>query len=93
MDHDLGDVRAFLQVVESGGISAAATRMSVSKSVLGSRISHLQQALGAKLLHRSQRGVVADAYVHQPQYRAHAFGQRDRPLRFSVNPIYCATIQ
>lgn len=58
MDHDFGDIRAFLQVVESGGISAAATRMSVSKSVLSSRISHLERALGAKLLHRSQRGVI-----------------------------------
>jgi DNA-binding transcriptional LysR family regulator len=58
LDHDFGDIRAFLQVVESGGISAAATRMSISKSVLSSRISHLEQTLGAKLLHRSQRGVV-----------------------------------
>lgn len=29
----MGDIRAFLQVVDSGGISAAATRMSVSKSI------------------------------------------------------------
>jgi len=58
LEHDFGDIRAFLQVVESGGISAAATRMSVSKSALSSRISHLERALGAKLLHRSQRGVV-----------------------------------
>lgn len=62
MDHDFGDIRAFLQVVQSGGISAAAARMSVSKSVLSLRISHLELALGAKLLHRSQRGVsVTDA--------------------------------
>jgi DNA-binding transcriptional LysR family regulator len=58
LDYDFGDIRAFLQVVDSGGISAAAMRMSVSKSVLSSRISHLERALGAKLLHRSQRGVV-----------------------------------
>jgi DNA-binding transcriptional LysR family regulator len=62
LDHDFGDIRAFLQVVESGGISAAAARMTVSKSVLSSRVSHLEQALGVKLLHRSQRGVtVTDA--------------------------------
>jgi DNA-binding transcriptional LysR family regulator len=62
LDYDMGDIRAFLQVVDSGGISAAATRMSVSKSILSSRVSRLERALGTKLLHRSQRGVaVTDA--------------------------------
>jgi DNA-binding transcriptional LysR family regulator len=62
LDQDLGDIRAFLQVVKSGGISAAATRMSVSKSILSSRISRLESSLGTKLLHRSSRGVaVTDA--------------------------------
>jgi len=58
LEHDFGDIRAFLQVVESGGISAAASRANVSKSVLSARVSHLEQALGVKLLHRSPRGVV-----------------------------------
>jgi DNA-binding transcriptional LysR family regulator len=58
LEHDFGDIRAFLQVVESGGISAAATRSNVSKSVLSARVSRLEEALGAKLLHRSPRGVV-----------------------------------
>jgi DNA-binding transcriptional LysR family regulator len=57
LDHDFADIRTFLQVVESGGISAAATRANASKSVISSRISRLEEALGVKLLHRSQRGV------------------------------------
>jgi DNA-binding transcriptional LysR family regulator len=62
LDHDFGDIRAFLQVVESGGISAAATRMSVSKSLLSARITRLERSVGASLLHRSSRGVrVTDA--------------------------------
>lgn len=57
MDYDLADIRAFLQVVESGGVSAAATRMSVSKSVLSSRVARLERLLRVQLLHRSQRGM------------------------------------
>jgi DNA-binding transcriptional LysR family regulator len=58
MDYDFGDIRAFIQVVEHGGISVAATRMNVSKSVLSARITRLESELHAKLLHRSTRGVM-----------------------------------
>lgn len=62
MDYDFGDIRAFIQVVESGGINAAATRLNVSKSQLSARVARLENALRAKLLHRSPRGVaVTDA--------------------------------
>jgi DNA-binding transcriptional LysR family regulator len=62
LDYDIADIRAFLQVVASGGISAAATRLSVSKSILSTRISRLERSLGTQLLHRSSRGVaVTDA--------------------------------
>lgn len=58
MNYDFGDIHAFLQVVDSGGISAAATRLGVSKSTLSARITRLEQSLQAKLLHRSPHGVV-----------------------------------
>lgn len=62
MDYDFGDIRAFLQVVESGGVNAAATRLNVSKSQLSARVARLESELHAKLLHRSPRGVsVTDA--------------------------------
>jgi DNA-binding transcriptional LysR family regulator len=57
MEYDLADIRAFIKVVEHGGISIAATQMSVAKSVLSSRIARLERQLKAKLLHRSTRGV------------------------------------
>jgi DNA-binding transcriptional LysR family regulator len=57
LDYDFGDIRAFIKVVEAGGISLAATRMSVSKSVLSARIARLEGTLHAKLLNRSSRGV------------------------------------
>ncbi|MBN8887654.1 MAG: LysR family transcriptional regulator [Rudaea sp.] len=62
MDYDFGDIRAFIEVVESGGINAAATRLNVSKSQLSARVARLESELRAKLLHRSPRGIaVTDA--------------------------------
>ena len=57
VDLDFGDIRAFIQVVDHGGVSIAATRMSIAKSVLSSRIARLEQQLKTQLLHRSSRGV------------------------------------
>ncbi len=57
MDYDFGDIRAFIQVVENGGVNAAATRLNVAKSQLSARVARLENELRAKLLHRSPRGV------------------------------------
>lgn len=53
------DVLTFMQVVEAGGITAAAARLNVSKSVVSKRISDLESALGAELFRRSTRRVIA----------------------------------
>lgn len=57
MNHTFDDIRAFLRVVDSGGIGAAATRLGVSKSSLSARIRRLERSLRVELLHRSTRGV------------------------------------
>lgn len=57
MEHDFGNLRAFVQVVENGGISAAAQRLGVAKSAISERLSKLEETLHAKLLHRSPRGI------------------------------------
>lgn len=59
MQHRLDNILAFLQVIETGSISAAAQRMGLSKSVVSKRISDLEAALKVELLHRSTRGVIA----------------------------------
>ena len=51
------DVLTFLKVVEAGGITAAASELKLSKSVVSKRISDLEEALGVALLHRSTRSV------------------------------------
>lgn len=58
MNHTFDDIRAFLRVVDSGGIGATATRLGVSKSSLSARIRRLERSLHVELLHRSTRGVV-----------------------------------
>ena len=50
--------RTFLHVVEAGGITAAAQRLNVSKSVISKRIGEFEDALGAELFRRSTRRVV-----------------------------------
>jgi DNA-binding transcriptional LysR family regulator len=58
MRYKLEDIVTFLTVIEAGGLSAAARRLGVAKSVASKRISDLEGALAATLLRRSARGVL-----------------------------------
>lgn len=49
---------AFVTVVETGSLSAAAARLDVAKSVVSRRISELEAHLGVQLLHRTTRRLV-----------------------------------
>ena len=48
---------AFLAVVESGSFTRAAEQLGCSKTYVSKQVSSLEQALGAKLLHRTTRRV------------------------------------
>ena len=52
---DLDDIRAFVEVVETGGIGRAGARLGVSKSIVSRRVSRLESELGAQLLSRTTR--------------------------------------
>lgn len=54
---DLDAIRAFVEVVETGGFSRAAGRIGVSTSLISRRVSGLEAELGARLLVRTTRGV------------------------------------
>src|SRR5699024_1405916 len=56
MHYRLDDIDAFLHVVDTGSISAAATRLDLTKSVVSKRVADLEKALGAVLLNRSTQG-------------------------------------
>ena len=54
---ELDDIRAFVEVAETGGFSRAAQRLGVSKSIVSRRLARLETELGARLLSRTTRGV------------------------------------
>ncbi|MCD6075169.1 MAG: transcriptional regulator [Rhodospirillales bacterium] len=53
------DLSTFLSVVEAGGISAAARRLNLSKSLISKRVSDLEADLGTQLLQRTTRAIRA----------------------------------
>ena len=54
---ELNDVRAFVRVVDSGSVSAAARALHLTQSAVTKRLQRLEVSLGAKLFDRSQRPV------------------------------------
>lgn len=53
---DIGDLRTFVEVADAGGVSPAALRLGVSKSIVSRRLVRLEAELGVQLLARSTRG-------------------------------------
>ena len=51
----LEDLRTFIAVADAGGLSLAARRLGVSKSIVSRRIFRLEEALGVQLLTRTTR--------------------------------------
>lgn len=52
---NLNDLFFFVQAVEAGGFSAAARLLGLPKSTISKRVSELEAALGARLIHRTSR--------------------------------------
>lgn len=67
------DLLTFLDVMETGSITATAARLNLSKSVVSKRISDLEGALGIELFQRSPRKLLASD-------NALDFVERVRPL-------------
>lgn len=55
---DLNDLQVFAAVAETGGFTAAATRLGVATAKISVEISRLESKLGATLFHRTTRRVV-----------------------------------
>jgi DNA-binding transcriptional LysR family regulator len=53
---DLEDLQTFIEVADAGGVSPAARRLGVSKSIVSRRLFRLESALGVQLLARTTRG-------------------------------------
>ena len=55
---DVDDLRTFLEVAEAGGLTPAARRLGLSKSIVSRQLNRLESGLGAQLLTRTTRGAV-----------------------------------
>jgi len=53
---DIDDLRTFVEVADAGGVSPAARRLGVSKSIVSRRLFRLEAEFGVQLLARTTRG-------------------------------------
>jgi DNA-binding transcriptional LysR family regulator len=53
---DIEDLQTFVEVADAGGVSPAARRLGVSKSIVSRRLFRLEADLGVQLLARTTRG-------------------------------------
>lgn len=53
---DIQELQTFVEVADSGGVSRAALRLGVSKSIVSRRLARLEAELGVQLMTRSTRG-------------------------------------
>jgi len=53
---EIDELRTFVEVADAKGISAAARRLGISKSIVSRRLARLEAELGVQLLARSTRG-------------------------------------
>ena len=78
---DLEDLRTFVDVADAGGISAAARRLGVSKSIVSRRLFRLEAELGVQLLARTTRGAaLTEAGVTFREHAARVRAEIDAAL-------------
>lgn len=53
---DIEDLRTFVEVANAGGVTSAALRLGISKSMVSRRLIRLEAELGTQLLARTTRG-------------------------------------
>ena len=62
---DLSALRSFAMVAETGGVTRAAARLSLTQSAVSMQLKRLEEALGQPLLERSGRGVALTGHGEQ----------------------------
>jgi DNA-binding transcriptional LysR family regulator len=75
---DIEDLRTFVEVADAGGVSPAARRLGVSKSIVSRRLARLEAELGVQLLARTTRGAaVTEAGLTLRDHAARACAEID----------------
>ncbi|MGK9200875.1 LysR family transcriptional regulator [Sinorhizobium meliloti] len=75
---DIEDLQTFVAVADAGGVSAAARRLGVSKSIVSRRLIRIEAELGVQLLARTTRGAaLTEAGVTFRDHAARASAEID----------------
>jgi DNA-binding transcriptional LysR family regulator len=75
---DQEDLQTFIEVADAGGVSPAARRLGVSKSIVSRRLFRLESELGVQLLARTTRGAaLTEAGVTFREHAARACAEID----------------
>lgn len=75
---DLEDLRTFVEVADAGGVTPAARRLGLSKSIVSRRLMRLEEELGAQLLSRTTRGAsLTEAGASFREHAAHVIAELD----------------
>jgi DNA-binding transcriptional LysR family regulator len=78
---DTEDLRTFVDVADAGGVSSAARRLGVSKSIVSRRLFRLEAELGVQLLARTTRGAaLTEAGVTFREHAARVCAEIDAAL-------------
>ncbi|MEJ2788477.1 MULTISPECIES: LysR family transcriptional regulator [unclassified Pseudoxanthomonas] len=83
---DIEDLRTFVEVADAGGVSPAARRLGVAKSIVSRRLVRIEAELGVQLLARTTRGAaLTDAGTTFREHAARACAEIDA-ARESILP-------
>jgi DNA-binding transcriptional LysR family regulator len=75
---DVEDLQTFVEVANAGGVSPAARRLGVSKSIVSRRLFRLEAELGIQLLARTTRGAaLTEAGVTFREHAARVVAEMD----------------
>jgi DNA-binding transcriptional LysR family regulator len=75
---DVEDLRTFVDVADAGGVTPAARRLGVAKSIVSRRLARLEGELGVQLLARTTRGAaLTEAGATFRDYAARVVGELD----------------
>jgi DNA-binding transcriptional LysR family regulator len=78
---DIEGLKAFVEVVGTGGFSRAARKLGVSKSIVSRRVAALEADIGVRLLSRTTRGVsLTDAGIELNKRAVQILGALDAAL-------------
>ncbi len=76
---DIEDLQTFVEVADAGGVSPAAQRLGISKSMVSRRLARLEAELGVQLLARTTRGAaLTEAGTAFRDYAARACAEIDQ---------------